>query len=92
MIISKGRANMTYSEAKKIIKKLHDAGWEKKYPGHPYYIKTWKLDWLQTTQSMSFNEVMYSLFSLEYILNRYDSIAETQLINTYKMWNPCGLH
>ena len=69
---------MTYSEAKKIIIKLHEDGWEK-MKGFNFYHKRWSMGNFHYQQTLPFAQLQYSLFSLEYILERENEKAEIVL-------------
>jgi len=66
---------MKYSEAKKIILKLKAHGWYKEIPGSPHYRKNWRQDNMRYMQALSFNEIKYGLFELDYILQKYEEQA-----------------
>lgn len=66
---------MRYSEAKKIIKILHADGWEK-MKGFTFYRKRWSLGDFHYQQTLPLAQLQYSLFSIEYILEKENEKAE----------------
>ena len=70
---------MKYNEAKKTIQQLRAAGWQKHRPGFPFYHKKWKLGMLDYNQLLSFDEIIYSAFELDWILQKYEDKAEQAL-------------
>jgi len=66
---------MKYSEAKKVILKLKSHGWYKEMPGYRHYRKNWRQGDMRYMQALSFNEIKYGLFELDYILQKYEEQA-----------------
>ncbi|AMB18787.1 hypothetical protein BH780_gp204 [Bacillus phage Eldridge] len=65
---------MKYSDAKRSIKKLHNAGWYK-HKGSGFYQKRWQSGDLSVMYNMSFAQIENSLFETDYIIHRYEEKA-----------------
>jgi len=81
---------MKYNEAKKAIQQLHAAGWQKHRPGFPFYHKKWKLGMLDYNQLLSFDEIIYSAFEIDWILQKYEEKAEHNLRQAMSIYSTGG--